>query len=235
MDRLKRICGYLIKFKHGAIRFRVNTPNYSDIQIPEYDWTYSTYGKVSEQLPDDLPEPLGLAVLLTTYVDANLYHDLLTGRSVSGILHLLNQTPFEYYSKKQNTVATATYGSEFMAARIACDQIVENRLMLRYLGVPLREKVYLFGDNKAVVDSSIIPHGKLHKRHTALSFHRVREIIASGMVVFTFLKGKLNPADILTKHWSHADVWALLQPIMFWQGDTISLYDDVGHEDGATV
>ena len=77
-----------------------------------------------------------------------------------------------------------------------------------------------------MVDSSVIPHGKLHKRLTALSFHRVREIIASGMLVFTFLKGKLNPADILTKHWGHADVWEFLQPLMFWKGDTMNLYYD---------
>ena len=171
MDRLKRICGYLMKFKHGAIRFRTNIPDHSDIPVPDYDWTYTTYGQVKELVPSDLPKALGLTVLFTTYVDANLYHDLLTGRSVSGILHLMNQTPFEYYTKKQNSVATATYGSEFMAARIACNQIVENRMMFRYLGVPLAEKVYLFGNNKSVVDSSIIPHGKLHKRHTALSFH----------------------------------------------------------------
>ena len=226
MDRLKRICGYLQKFKHGAIRFRTNAPDHSDIPLPDYDWAYTTYGNVIEILPEDLPEALGLAVTLTSYVDANLYHDLLTGRSVTGTIHLLNQTPFEYYTKKQGTVATATYGAEFMAARIACDQIVENRMMLKYLGVPVKEKVYLFGDNKSVVDSSVIPHGKLHKRHTALSFHCVREIIASGIVVFTFLKGKLNPADILTKHWGHSDVWGFLQPLLFWKGDTITLYNE---------
>jgi 5-formaminoimidazole-4-carboxamide-1-beta-D-ribofuranosyl 5'-monophosphate synthetase len=32
------------------------------------------------------------AVRITTYEDANLMHDLVTGRS-SGIIHLLNQTP----------------------------------------------------------------------------------------------------------------------------------------------
>ena len=46
---------------------------------------------------------------------------MITGRSVTGILHLVNGTPFEWYSKKQSTVETATYGSEFVAARIAID------------------------------------------------------------------------------------------------------------------
>ncbi len=74
---------------------------------------YSVYGKVSEVIPKDIPEPKGKPVVLTTYVDANLYHDLITGRSVTGILHLINQTPLDWYTKRQATVETATYGSEF--------------------------------------------------------------------------------------------------------------------------
>ena len=50
----------------------------------------------------------------TTYQDANLYHDLVTGRAMSGILHFVIQTPIASFCKKQKTVETATYGSEFM-------------------------------------------------------------------------------------------------------------------------
>ena len=52
----------------------------------------------------------------TTYKDANLYHDLSTGRAVTGALHFLNQTPIDWFAKKQETVEMATHGSEFAAA-----------------------------------------------------------------------------------------------------------------------
>jgi hypothetical protein len=94
---------------------------------------------------------------------------MVTGRSVTAILHFLNQTPMDWYSKKQATVETATFGSEFIAARTTIDQIVDLRTTLRYLGVPIREKSYVFGDNKTVMDASSAPHAKLHKRHNALS------------------------------------------------------------------
>jgi len=84
----------------------------------------------------------------------------------------------------------------------------------------------MFGDNKTVVDSSTIPHSKLHKRHTILSFHRVREAIASGMVAFYYLPGTINPADILSKHWGYTQIWSMLQPLLFWQGDTANLFKD---------
>ena len=41
-------------------------------------------------------------------------HDLVAGSAVTGILHLVNQTPIESYCKKQATVATATYSSEYV-------------------------------------------------------------------------------------------------------------------------
>jgi hypothetical protein len=72
---------------------------------------------------------------------------------------------------------------------------------LRYLGIPIRDVSYMFGDNESVINSSTQPHSKLHKRHNALSFHRVCKAIASGYVVLTYLPGKFNPADILSKHW----------------------------------
>jgi hypothetical protein len=64
---------------------------------------------------------------MITYADANLYHDILTDRSVIGILHLCNQTLIDWYSNRQATVETATFGSEFSAAGIAVDQIMDLR------------------------------------------------------------------------------------------------------------
>jgi hypothetical protein len=66
--------------------------------------------------------------------------DITAGKSVTGILHLINKTPLDWYAKKQATVETATYGSEFVASRICVEQIIDLRSTLRYLGVPVREK-----------------------------------------------------------------------------------------------
>jgi hypothetical protein len=116
------------------------------------------------------------------------------------ILHLINKTPLDWYSEKQATIETATYGSEFMAAHVCIEQIIDLRSTLRYLWVPIREKNFMFGNNKSVIDSSMEVHAKLHKCHTMLSFHHVREAIVSGLVGFHFIPGEHNPADILSKH-----------------------------------
>ena len=65
---------------------------------------------------------------------------------------------------------------------------------------------------------------KLHKRHNALSFHRVQEAIAAGYIqYFLHIPGKVNPADILSKHWGYSDVWDTLRACLFWKGDTAML------------
>jgi hypothetical protein len=113
------------------------------------------YDGAIEDIPEDAPTALGKFVITATHVNANLCHDLVTGKSVSGILHWLNGTPIDWFSKEQGAVETATYGSEFMAARLSVEQIKALRDTLRYLGVPLRQTSYMFGDNKSVVDSSM--------------------------------------------------------------------------------
>jgi len=160
---IKRICRYLYKLKDAAICIRIGEPDYSDLIKEEYDWVSTVYGDISEILLKDAPVPLSNFIMLSHYVDANLYHNILMGRSVTGILHYLNKMPIDWYSKKQATIKTVTYGSELVSTRLAVDQIVDLQLTLWYLGVPIHEKSYLFGDNKLVVDSSAKPHLKLHK------------------------------------------------------------------------
>ena len=107
LERAKRIYRYLKKMKHAAIRFRVGVPDYSAILDENYAWQKSIYGDVKELLPHNAPKAYGPIVIMTTYVDANLCHDFVTGKSVTGIIHLLNQTIVEYFSKKQPLVKTA--------------------------------------------------------------------------------------------------------------------------------
>ena len=223
LERLKKIVIYLANFPHGALRFRLHEPDYSNLPHKEYDWQRTVYEGAKEEIPHDIPEPKGKYVITTTYVDANLHHDQVTGNSVTACLHIVNATPSHWYTKRQATVETETYGSEFVAARIATDQIIDLRYTLMYLGVPVRSKSYMFGDNKSVVDSASIPTSTLSKKSTLASYHRVREAIAAGYLQFNWKDGKSNPADILSKHWEFANIWPLLKRLLFWKGDTDDL------------
>jgi hypothetical protein len=92
LERAKQIYGYLRKMKEARIRVLTNEPDYSDYQDPECDWSSSVYGNVKEIIPTDIPEPKGKYVTLSHYFDANLYHDMFTGRSVTAIRPPLSQS-----------------------------------------------------------------------------------------------------------------------------------------------
>ena len=111
--------------RFGVIRIRTDEPDFSDIPKKEYDWFYTIYSGAKEEIADNLPTPRGRPVVTSSFVDANLYHDMVSGRSVTGYLHFLNKTPIDWYSKLQSTVETATCGSEYIAAKTCTDQIIE--------------------------------------------------------------------------------------------------------------
>jgi hypothetical protein len=145
---------------------------------------------------------------------------------MTGLLHFLNQTPIDWFSKRQSTVQSATYGTEFVAAKTGTEQAMDLRITLRYLGVPIKGPAYMFGDNESVVKSSTIPGSRLKLRHVALAYHKVREAIASKAVKLLWIEGKENPADILTKHWSYSSIWQRLKTLMSWSGDTMDILED---------
>ena len=216
IERMKRIYGYLSRTKHYALRLRTDEPNYMHLLDLEYDLT-RIYGVVLEEIPKDAPEPLGKSVTTTRFLDANLLHDLITGRSVTAVLHFFNLKPSDWYSKRQATIENATYGSEFVAPKTATEQIIDIRQTLSFLGVPIKSKAYMFGDNKSVVTGSTT-HSLLSKRHNILSYHRFREAIAAKIVVFHWCDSSQNKSDILSKHWEFSKVFHIIRDLFDFQG-----------------
>ena len=84
----------------------------------------------------------------------------------------------------------------------------------------------MIGDNYSVVNSSMNPQGKIHKRNVALSFHRIRENVTAKIASYQFISGNINPVDILSKHLAHHCIWPTLKPLLFWKGDTMQCLDN---------
>ena len=124
---LNQMYGYLINFFNYKICFHVDESNYEGISIQNHDWSNTTYFNGTEDIPTNASEPKGKCVVLLHYYNANLMHNILSGRSVTGCFHLSNLTPMMWFSKKQATSETATYGSEFLAARTCVEQIIDLR------------------------------------------------------------------------------------------------------------
>ena len=52
---MKRIYGYLYKFRFATIRIRTDMPDFSDLNVVDSDWSNSPYAGTREDLPTNLP------------------------------------------------------------------------------------------------------------------------------------------------------------------------------------
>ena len=163
------------------------------------DWS-DFYADAKEELPPNMPAPRGKPVQINCFVDADHAGDMVSRRSHTGILIYVNRAPVIWFSKRQNTVETSTFGSEFIAMKIATEMIEGLRYKLRMFGVPLDGPANVFGDNQSVISNASVPESPLKKKHVAICYHRVREACASGAIRIAKEDTESNLSDIFTKN-----------------------------------
>ena len=146
------------------------------------DWR-DFYGDVHEELPPNMPDAKGQSVVVSCFVDANHAGNMITCRSHTGLLIYVQNVPIVWFSKRQNTVESSSFGSKFVALRTAKDMIVALRHKLRMFGVPIAGPANVFCDNNGVVKNTTIPESMLAKKHTnAINYHAIREAVAAGIL-----------------------------------------------------
>jgi len=168
LQSVLRIFGYLKSHIRSHLVMDPKTHDWSDLEEESYDWV-SQYPEASEVLPHNMTEVRGRPVQTTFFVDAAHASDLVTRRSVIGILIFCNSAPIRWYSKRQNTVESSAYGSEFVALRIATELVEALRYKLRMFGVPLDGSTTGFCDNQSVVVNDTIPSSTLKKKHNSVA------------------------------------------------------------------
>lgn len=165
---------------------------------PEKDWA-DFYPDAQEELPGNAPPPFGEPVTMCAFVDADHAGDRVTRRSRTGVLIYLNRAPIFWYSKKQGTIETSTFGSEFTALKTATDLVKGLRYKLRMMGIPISGPCHMRVDNQSVVNNSTIPESVLKKKSNSIAYHFVRENVAAGVIKIGYEESSSNLADMLTK------------------------------------
>ena len=154
---------------------------------------------VKEELPPRMPEPRGMKCENVGFVDADHAGNKVTRQSHTGVLIFLQNALTVWYLKRQNTVEISTFGSEFVAMRIAKDMAIALRYKLRMFGIPIDGPADVFCDNQGVVKNMSLPESVLSKKHNAINYHAVQEAVAAGIMRVAKEDGETNLADLLTK------------------------------------
>ena len=172
------------------------------------------YPDAEEAIPDNAPKSRGRPVQINCFVDANHAGNKVTRRSHTGILIFINMAPVYWFSKRQNTVESSTYSSEFVALRIAAEKIIALRYKLRMFGIPIEGHANVFCDNEAVYKNASIAESTLKKKHNSVAFHKVRECTAASILIVHKEETESNLADLFTKTLSKEKRVYLIERIM---------------------
>ena len=198
LQQLYHIFAYL-KCHHNTRL--VLDPSYPHIDIDDFEkknWK-EFYGDTKEPQPTNAPRPLGKELLIRCYVDADFAGDLLSRRSRSGFIVMLNMACIYWFSKKQSTLETSTFGSEFCAMKQACEYLRGLRYKLRMMGIPVNNPCFIYGDNQSVLWNTTVPESTLRKKSSSVAYHCVREGVSRDEWRTTYIKSADNPSDFLTK------------------------------------
>jgi hypothetical protein len=192
------IFGYLKSHHKSRLVFDDSYPVIDNSFNDDADWT-DFYGDVKEPIPPNAPEPRGKVVEIIAFVDADHAGDRVTRRSRTGVLIYINRSPIMWFSKRQNSVETSTFGSEFVALKIATEMIQGLRYKLRMMGIPIDGPAKVLCDNMSVVYNTTAPESVLKKKSNAIAYHFVRENVAMKVIKVAYEPSESNLADILTK------------------------------------
>uniref|UniRef100_A0A7S4AMN0 Reverse transcriptase Ty1/copia-type domain-containing protein n=1 Tax=Pseudo-nitzschia australis TaxID=44445 RepID=A0A7S4AMN0_9STRA len=163
-------------------------------------WNWSEfYPGAKEVVPSDAPKALGIPVTMACFVDADFAGCKATRRLHTGVIIYLNNAPIIWFSKRQTTVETSTFGSEIVAMRIAIELVEGLRYKLRMMGVPINGSTNMYCDNESVVTNVTRPESPCKKKHNSVAYHKARESIAAQTIRIAKEPGDSNPADLMTK------------------------------------
>jgi hypothetical protein len=178
--------------------FNDTEPVFDESSFKVCDWA-TFCPDAEEAVPHNTPDARGNGVVTSAFVDAEHAGCKATYRSHTGVFVFVNKAPVMWYSKRQNTVETSTFGSEFCAMKTAINIIEGVRYKLCMLGIPLNGPASVFCDNQSVVKNTTAPQSVLKKRHNAIAYHRAREAQAAGIIRVAWENGETNIADHFTK------------------------------------
>jgi hypothetical protein len=208
------VFSYLKSHENSKLVFDPYPQSWDETKFQRFDWK-DFYRDAKESIPPNAPKPQGHSVQINTFVDADHAGNCVTQRSHTGILIYINSAPIIWYSKAQATVETSTFGSEFIALKIASELNDVMCYKLWMLGIPIEGPTNVFCDNQSVITNSTVPDSVLRKKHNAIAYHRVREAVAAEVIRIAYVHSKSNNADILTKPLSGANLRAMITNILW--------------------
>ena len=201
LEQVLHIFAHLKKYHNAELVYDPSDPVIDEALFEAKDWASSEFGHLDgrEEVPPKMPEPRGFGFTVRAKVDADHASDTVTRRSRTGFFVWVNCSLIHWWSKKQTSVETSSFGSEFVAMKQCCEYLRGLRYKLRMMGIPVNGPCYIQGDNQSVLANTTEPGSTLKKKSQSIAYHFVREGVARDEWRTSYINTHDNEADLLTK------------------------------------
>ena len=200
LEALLHMFAYLDAYDRSRLAFDPSYIDHDEVERPVWSDFYDVPELPDcDVLPPGAPEARGLPIQMTTFVDSDHAGDKRTRRSRTGVLIFLNMAPTLWMSRKQTSIETSSFGSEFSAMKTGVELSEGLRYKLQMMGIPLDGPTHVKADNMSVVSNTSVPESVLKKKSNSIAYHYVRECAARSIVTVSWERSASNLADMLTK------------------------------------
>ena len=112
------------------------------------------YPDTVEYFPPSAPSQRGNLIQVSFLVDSNHAGDKIIRHSQSGIILCSNKAPIVWYYNRDTTVESSTFGSEFVALRVASEIIISLSYRFLVFSVPILGHTDILFDNEALCNNT---------------------------------------------------------------------------------
>ena len=125
LKQVHNMFAYLKKYHNSELVFDPSNPIIDEAEFEKKDWTSSEFGHCAgdDILPANMPKARGFGFLVSARFGVDHAGYITTRRSRTGYIAYLNTAPVYWMSKKQNSVETGSFGSEFCAMKHCCEYL----------------------------------------------------------------------------------------------------------------
>ncbi len=135
---------------------------------------------------------------LKTYVDASFAADKRKGRSFTGYVIQLNNSPIYWASRLQKTVADSPNTAEYIGLYEASIATISIKNLIKEMGSTTTIPS-IFKDNDGARRLAMAGMGQKKARHLMTKHHYAQELCQEGEIIIERVPTSEQPADLLTK------------------------------------
>ena len=129
------------------------------------------------------------------FLDSNHTGNIWTRRSRNGFMIYMNMSLINWYSRKQSTIETSVFGTEFVAMNVGIENLHAIWYKLRMISIPISGASYVYRDNTSVIHNTSKPESTLKKKYNMIANHAIHESVAMGKTLTTHIRSENNTAD----------------------------------------